>query len=227
MIIYEQIFKKYGLSATQQEIIQLVGEGKTVLEIGSSTGYMTGIFLQNKCRIDVVEKDKKALDKLPKSVRKILNYSIEEERINKLLSRDYDFIILADVLEHLVDPGRALEMLLSIAGNSTKLLISMPNIACWPMRKQLFLDGDFEYQESGILDKTHLHFYTINTLPKFLKETGWKVDNIIGTITKLPFEESINKMPIIGWIYKQFIRQNLVERFKNLSYCHFLVIASK
>ncbi len=227
MIIYEQIFKKHGLSATQQEIIKLVGEGKTILEVGSSAGYMTRIFLQNSCLVDVVEIDRKALEKIPKTVRKILNYSIEDEKLKKMLASDYDFIVLADVLEHLVDPGKALDILYSIAGENTKLLISMPNIASWPMRKQLFFEGDFEYQESGMLDKTHLHFYTIHTLPKLLKERGWEVDNIIGTIARLPFEKSVNKIPIIGWFYRTFIRETLVNNYKNLAYYHFLAIASK
>ena len=227
MIIYEQIFKKYGLSATQQQIVELVGENKVVLEIGSSTGYMTNFFLQNGCRVDVVEKDQKALSKLPKSIRKALNYSIEDEKIKKILAHDYDFIVMADVLEHLVNPSKALKILHSTASFSTKLLISMPNIASWPIRKQMFFKGDFKYQESGVLDKTHLHFYTVNTLPILLKESGWKVGNIIGTITRLPFEETLSRIQIIGWLYKNLIRQNLVNSFKNLSYYHFLTVASK
>lgn len=227
MNIYEQIHEIYGLSATQQEILKLVGEEKIVLEVGSSTGYMTRIFLQNKCIVDVVEKDKKAIVKLPKSTRLVLNYSIEDDRVKKLLSKDYDFIILADVLEHLVDPKKALDILFSIANQETKLLISMPNIASWTVRKQLFFRGDFEYQETGILDKTHLHFYTVNTLPKLLKQSGWKVNKLIGTIIRLPLEGSIDKIPIINRVYQQFIRQNLVEKFKNLSYYHFLVVATK
>ena len=227
MNIYEQIFKKYGLSPTQQEILNIVGQKKVVLEVGSSTGYMTKAFLENGCTVDVVEKNKQVLSKLPKGIRKVLNLSIEEDRIQSLLSKDYDFIIMADVLEHLVKPERALEIVFDIAGDSTKLLLSLPNIASWPMRKQLFFRGDFEYQESGLLDKTHLHFYTVNSLPKLLKECGWKVDKIIGTITRLPLEESINKIPVISLFYRRFIRQNLVEQFKNLSYYHFLVVATK
>lgn len=226
MVIYEEIFKKYGLSATHLQILNIVGEKKVVLEIGSSTGYMTRAFLENGCIVDVVEKDKLSLTKLPKKVRKVLNYSIEDANVKKLLASDYDFIILADVLEHLIEPKKALKVLLDVASSNTKLLISIPNIASWPMRKQLFFKGDFEYQESGLLDRTHLHFYSVNTLPKLLKESGWKVEEIIGTITRLPFEETVKKIPIIGWVYNT-LRDILVKRFKNLSYYHFLIKASK
>lgn len=227
MIIYEEIFKKHGLSKTQKEILKIVGSGKTVLEIGSSTGYMTKFLLERGCIVDVLETDKFAVRKIPKKVRIVLNHSIEDIKIKKKLNKDYDFIIMADVLEHLVNPALALKIIKEISLDRTKLLISMPNIASWVMRKQLFFYGDFEYQDSGLLDKTHLHFYTIKTLPKFLLECGWKVEEIIGTITRLPFEETFLKIPILGWLFKKTIYSILAEKYKNLSYYHFLIVASR
>lgn len=218
MIIYEAIFKKYGLSLTQQKIIKTVGFNKVILEIGSSTGYMTKAFLDNDCTVDVVESNQKAVAKLPKGLRRAFNLSIEDKAIDKAFA-DYDFIIMADVLEHLVDPEQVLKRLLKAASSNTKLLISLPNIACWAMRKLLFFKGDFEYQDSGLLDKTHLHFYTVNTLPKMLSACGWQIDRMIGTITRLPFEGLIGRIPMLyPW---------LVEKYKNLAYYHFLVVASK
>lgn len=219
MSVYEDIFKKYGLSPTQQKIINLVGNRRKVLEVGPSTGYMTRSFLKNDCLVDVLELDKNAYARLPKRVRNAINSSIEDLGIWKLLSKDYDFIIMADVLEHLVDPLKALRVLKRVASSETRLIISLPNIASWPIRKQLLLKGDFEYQESGPLDKTHLHFYTVNSIPKLLSESGWQVEEIIGTITRLPFDVTVSKIPIL---YKR-----LVEKYKNLSYYHFLVIAHK
>jgi len=225
--VYEDIFKKNGFSKTQQKIIQIVGFKKTVLEVGASSGYMTQAFLSNDCIVDCVETDTKAANKIPKKVRKVLNISIEDNSIIKSLSKDYDFVILADVLEHLVDPARALKNIYGISSNNTKLIISMPNIASWVARKQLFFKGDFEYQESGLLDKTHLHFYTIKTLPKFLLENKWKTQELIGTILRLPFEETIRGIPLIGWFFMKFLYKNLAEKYKNLTYYHFLIVASK
>ncbi|OGE64646.1 hypothetical protein A3I48_00600 [Candidatus Daviesbacteria bacterium RIFCSPLOWO2_02_FULL_36_7] len=219
MIVYEEIFKKSGLSPTQQEILKIVGEGKTILEIGSSTGYMTKAFLSNKCIVDVIETDKQAVAKLPKEVRKKFAQSIEDSNICRLLNKDYDYIIMADVLEHLVTPGEVLKRLLKVSSSKTKLLVSLPNVACWMMRKQLFFNGDFQYQDSGLLDRTHLHFYTVKTLPKVLTENGWKVEQVKGTITRLPFERLIKKVPLLYSF--------LVSKYKNLAYYHFLTISSK
>lgn len=227
MIIYEDIFKKYGLSPTQKEILKTVGKDKMVLEIGSSSGYMTKAFLDNDCTVDIVETNKEAVSKIPKRVRKLFNQSIEDEAIYKLLNSGYEYIIMADVLEHLVDPSRVLKKLLKVTHADTKLLISLPNIACWQMRKQLFFKGDFEYQDSGVLDRTHLHFYTYETLPKLLSENGWKIERIIGTVTRLPFEETISRIPILGMILNLLIYKKIVEKYKNLSYYHFLTVAHK
>ena len=226
MNIYEKIFKKHGLSKTQQEIINIVGRQKSVLEIGSSTGYMSKAFLENGCQVDVVETNWQAVKKIPASVRKIFNQSIEDPTLYHKLGK-YEFIVMADVLEHLVDPGQVLRGLLKVASANTKLLLSLPNIACWAMRKQLFFKGEFEYQDSGLLDKTHLHFYTVQTLPKILSQSGWQVEDLRGTITRLPLEGLISKIPIFGWFFKKVLYPKLVEKFKNLSYYHFLVVTSK
>ncbi len=226
MNVYEEIFKKYGLSPTQQKILEIVGQKKTILEIGSSTGYMTRAFLENGCIVDVVETDPEAVVKLPKAVRKIIHSSIEDSSVYSKLG-SYDFIIMADVLEHLVSPEKVLKELSKVALDGTTLLVSLPNVASWVTRKQLFFKGDFEYQESGILDRTHLHFYTVNSLPKVIERNGWKVINAIGTITRLPFEGLINEIPIVRWIFKKSIYALIVHKYRNLAYYHFLVIATK
>lgn len=226
MIIYEQLYKKYGLSSTQQEILKIVGKNKIILEIGSSTGYMTKSFLDNDCTVDIVEENKQAISKIPERIRNALNKSIEDDSIYSLLG-DYDYIIMADVLEHLVNPEQVLRKLLKVASDDTKLIISLPNIACWAMRKQLFFAGDFEYQDSGLLDKTHLHFYTVDTLPKLLSENGWRMEQLIGTITRLPLEGLIGKIPILNFLFKKILYQKIVSKYKNLAYFHFLVVAVK
>lgn len=226
MNIYDTTYRKYGLSQSQQKIIDLVGNNKKILEIGSSTGYMSKFFTENNCQVDVVEIDQEAVNKAKKYAKKVINLSIEDEKVLKEIKNTYDYILLADVLEHLVKPLEVLKRLEKIASKNTQLIISMPNIASWVVRKQLFFRGDFEYTDSGVLDKTHLHFYTPETLKKLLLESGWSVVELIGTITRLPFEAKLMEIPVISNIYKLF-RQKIVERYKNLSYYHFIVVAVK
>lgn len=227
MSIYQKIFLQHGLSPTQQRIIDSVGSGKRVLEIGAATGYMTYEFKKNGCKVDVVEIDKKAAASLKKIADKVIFQSIEDTKVFDSLSSDYEFIVLADVLEHLVDTGRVLQKLKEIAGVNTKLLVSLPNIACWPMRKQLFFKGDFEYQESGLLDKTHLHFYTHNSFPKMLSQFGWEVLGIEGIVVILPFENKIKSIPFLGKSLVNAIKSFLKKNFPNLAIYHMLAVAKK
>lgn len=217
MTVYESIYKTYGLSPSQQKIIDLVGKDKNILEIGSSSGYMTNFFLDNNCSVDVVEIESPALKKVSNKVKKI-NKSIEDNSIVGLLGRDYDFIVMADVIEHLARPEKALENLKKVAGKDTRLIISTPNIACWPARKNLFFKGYFEYQESGILDKNHLHLFTVNSLPKLLGFYGWRVEQIIGSSTRIPLESLIGKIP--------FLKGLIAAQLKNLCFVHFITVAS-
>ncbi len=223
MNVYDQIYKSFGLSPTQQQILNLIQKGQTVLEIGAATGYMTKKLLAKKCIVDTVEFDKKAAQKIPRVRKKIIG-SIENLRVINLLNRDYDYIIMADVVEHLVKPEVTLKKLRKICRNA-RLIISTPNIACWTIRRQLFFGGNFEYTESGILDKTHLHFYTVNTLPKVLASAGWKVERLTGGIIRVPLEQTIRKIPILGRLFDLVLRPLVAEKYKNLCYEHLLVIA--
>jgi 2-polyprenyl-3-methyl-5-hydroxy-6-metoxy-1,4-benzoquinol methylase len=92
---------------------------------------------------------------------------IERESITKITNLKFDALIFSHVLEHLVDPVAVIQKLLPMLKVGGKVIIALPNIANWRERWKLAL-GRFEYTESGIMDKTHLHFYTYNTAAKYL-----------------------------------------------------------
>ena len=80
---------------------------------------------------------------------------------------DFDVVVFADVLEHLVDPQAVLRLLVDLQPEDCLFFISLPNIAnLWVRLNLLF--GRFDYMDRGILDRTHLHFYTYRTMMTFL-----------------------------------------------------------
>ncbi len=89
-----------------------------------------------------------------------------------------DVIVLADVLEHMYDPWRALQNLRELLRPGGIVLASIPNIRNWVVLEQL-IQGDFEYAEAGILDITHLRFFTLNGVRRLFGETGYRVDQIL------------------------------------------------
>lgn len=89
-----------------------------------------------------------------------------------------DVIVLADVLEHMYDPWRALQNLRGLLKPGGIVLASIPNIRNWVVLEQL-IQGDFEYAETGTLDITHLRFFTLNGVRRLFGETGYRLDQIL------------------------------------------------
>ena len=89
--------------------------------------------------------------------------------------QQYDLIVMADVLEHLVDPWTALRQLHAGTSQTCRLLLSVPNARHYKVSMPLLFRGEFRYTDQGIMDRTHLHFFTRNSLEETLRECGWKI----------------------------------------------------
>ena len=85
----------------------------------------------------------------------------------------FDCIVMADVLEHLADPADCLKALLPCMAQGCKLVISIPNVRHWSVVRGL-LEGNWKYEEAGILDKTHLRFFTRQSFEEMLLQNGFK-----------------------------------------------------
>lgn len=219
--IYQRLVDIHGFSAAQKIIISLV-KNSQVLEIGSSAGYMTAEFKKNDCQVDIVEIDKRAAKSAKKFASTVFQGSLEDEKLQQQIIKQYDIIVCADVLEHLVDTEGALKFLKKKLKKDGWILISVPNIACWEMRLKL-LQGNFEYEESGLLDKTHLRFYTYNTFLELLTKLNFKIIRIYPAETRIPLEVSINKIPILGKLIIFLIKPIFTANFPNLSFNHYVV----
>lgn len=85
--------------------------------------------------------------------------------------RSFDVLLFADILEHLLDPLAVLRRFLPYLRDGGEVVVSLPNIANWTIRLQL-LRGRWSYTESGLMDATHLHFYTRATARELLLQAG-------------------------------------------------------
>ena len=88
--------------------------------------------------------------------------------------RKFDVILFADVLEHLPDPLTVLRLYLGFLQPGGRIVVSLPNIACWDRRLAL-LFGRFDYADAGIMDRTHLRFFTFRTAQALLQEADLAV----------------------------------------------------
>jgi len=96
----------------------------------------------------------------------------------------FDLVVLADVLEHLPDPLRVLRSVHSLLNPGARIVISVPNVAHVSVRAQLFF-GRFHYSTRGILDSTHLRFFTRRTVTDLLTDADFSTHQTIASAAPL------------------------------------------
>lgn len=99
---------------------------------------------------------------------------------SELPTRAFDCVFFNDVLEHLVDPAAALEATKSLLTGRGVVVASIPNVRCLDVVKPLVLSGDWTYRDYGLLDRTHLRFFTRRTMLRLFADTGFDVIAIRG-----------------------------------------------
>ena len=155
-------------------IARMIAPGSTVLDLGASTGRL-GLHLREHkgCVVDGVELDPQAaLAALP-NYRKLVRLDLEQATLaGHFPAVTYDRIVCADVLEHLRDPGRVLDQLPPLLAPGGRLVISIPNIGYAGVVAGL-LGAEFQYRPTGLLDTTHLRFFTRKTLLELLARHGF------------------------------------------------------
>ena len=161
------------------KIVQMVGQGKRVLEIGAGPGSITRILRgQAGCRITAVELDSEALPSLRPLCEQVFQRDLNEPCWSDGLAVEggYDVIVAADVLEHLVDPWQALASLKPLLATEGFLVISLPHAGHNAVIAAL-LNGDFRYYEWGLLDRTHIRFFGIKNIENLFSEAGYLIDD--------------------------------------------------
>jgi len=163
------------VSGPHLEALKLIGRNKKVLDVGCSTGYLAQAISQElNGEIDGVEIDPEAAKKAAKYINNVYVGSIEDPVLLKRLNKKYDVLLFMDVLEHVKDPLSVLVNTRRLLADNGYLIASVPNIANWRVRFGLLL-GRFEYQDSGLLDRGHLRFFTLKILKRLLADSGYRI----------------------------------------------------
>lgn len=154
--------------------IATLGANKTILSIGCNTAFLETLLKRKGNKVYGIDIKKEAVT----NARRYLDgaYCLDIQKVKKLpFQKEYfDIILFADVLEHLRDPSAILTFVKQYLNKEGYIVVSLPNVANWSVRLKL-LFGSFNYTEGGILDKTHIHFYTLCTAKKLLSHAGYKI----------------------------------------------------
>ncbi len=165
------------LHSSHRKIIELVGSNKRVLDVGCSKGYLSKALKDKGCYVIGIERDKISAELARSNCDKIIIEDLDYLSILPFENEFFDVIVCADVLEHLKDPAGLISKLKDCLKPGGLFIGSIPNVARLDVRIKLFF-GRFNYAESGIMDKTHLKFYTLATAKKLFSDCGLKLINI-------------------------------------------------
>ncbi len=175
-----------------RRIISLAGsvEGKSVLDVGCARGNL-GRLLKSKGASCVTGTDisDNALLEAKKVLDETYSFDLEEEWPADLKAKNFDLIVMAEVLEHVFDPVKVLKKARGLLKEGGFVIITTPNFMTWTNRIK-FIFGDFRYQDQGMFDFGHIRWFTYSYLKGVLADSGFgiaKEKPIIfpGKLTKL------------------------------------------
>jgi len=179
------------------KVYNMIDPNSSVLDIGCSSGNFGEALIKNKnCTVDGIELDQKDAAEAQKKLRKVYNMNIETGSLDDMKEK-YDYIYLGDVIEHLLNPSQALIRIKGLLKNNGKILFSIPNMAHVSLRLML-LKGDFEYGETGLLDNTHLHFYTLREIERVFQEAGYSISLLDSNEATYPPELIADQLKELG-----------------------------
>jgi 2-polyprenyl-3-methyl-5-hydroxy-6-metoxy-1,4-benzoquinol methylase len=172
--------------STGARIVRMMDKGKRVLELGAGPGSITK-HLKNTCECSIVaiENDVDVIKKLPAYCEKVYNADLNAPDWPAVLESEdkFDVVLAADVLEHLYDPWAVLASMKGLLKEDGYIIVSLPHVghnavlAC-------ILDQDFEYQDWGLLDRTHIRFFAMKNIQSLFNSAKLKIKEAQFVVTQ-------------------------------------------
>ncbi|WP_459500763.1 class I SAM-dependent methyltransferase [Bacillus sp. C1] len=213
--LYEEKSNFY-YDGANPNLLKHVKEGwKEVLDIGCSGGGLGAAIKEKGARVsgidlfaEAVEKAKGKLDHVIQGNIETMDLPYEEEQ--------FDCIIFGDVLEHLFDPWAVLEKVKPYLKSDGVILASIPNISHISVLTSL-LAGNWTYTEHGLLDKTHIRFFTFNEMIRMFLKAGFVIKNVdrvyVDHDNYVPFIEDLYEVCEKHGIKSGFVAETIVYQY--------------
>jgi 2-polyprenyl-3-methyl-5-hydroxy-6-metoxy-1,4-benzoquinol methylase len=212
----------------RMDLLDLIPGGcNHILEIGCGTG-ATGSVLKEKNPNLIywgLEIDEQAARIAETRLDKVFATDIEKMAHDQRSFEDefFDLIIAADVLEHLYDPWRVMHFLWGFIKKDGKILLSLPNTQNIHLIANL-IQGNWTYEKCGLLDATHIRFFTWNEIAKLLLGTGYR---ILKTVSQLQAALDGQLFPLEITISNLVLKNINREEAQKLLTFQYLILAEK
>jgi 2-polyprenyl-3-methyl-5-hydroxy-6-metoxy-1,4-benzoquinol methylase len=154
-------------------MLERVPSGASVLDVGCWSGSVGSFLIEHRnATVDGVEPDARMASLARRHYRDVFVGPLEDFLGQN--QRRYDRVLFLDVLEHLPEPAEPLRRAKELLHPGGRALVSIPNVAHWSLRKELLL-GRWRYEATGLLDRTHLRFFTLESAAELLTDAGWEI----------------------------------------------------
>jgi glycosyltransferase involved in cell wall biosynthesis len=198
---YDVGYKRYAFkedrhSSHAQVIRMIPPRGARILDVGCGPNDLAKFLKKEGNEIVGVDKYVPPPGESPRTMD--IQKDLDED-FTLPFGREFDYILFLDVLEHLKDPARVLAKARDYLKPGGRIIVSLPNVAHWSVRFSLLI-GRFSYGERGILDRTHLHFYTGYSARQLLREANYKV--LSERVTPVPL---LDAFPVFRFFFLRWI----------------------
>ena len=169
---YHTNFDVQNENNSHAAMLRMVGFNKRVLEAGCASGHVSEKLSAQGCTVVGIEIDGSVVEPAKQWLERVIVANFDDVSLWQELEGDlFDAILFGDVLEHLKDPLATLRESLRFLKPSGIVVISVPNIAHADVKIAL-INGQFPYSDDGLLDRTHITFFTKESLLKVVKDAG-------------------------------------------------------
>lgn len=163
-------------------VVQAHGERPQVLDVGCWNGTLGRTLVRDaNAIVDGIERDGEQAQRARENGYRRVDVADLDRGVPPSDGRAYDFLLFGDVLEHLVHPERVLDALTPRLKPGGRVIVSLPNIA-FAANRLTHLLGRWEYKDYGILDRTHLRFFTKHSMVLLIEGAGLRVVRIDGYV---------------------------------------------
>jgi len=194
------LYPEFYYEQPRTEMLKYIPQdAKRILDVGCGYGSFGRLLVEKGLEVWGIEKNETASNIAKKSLTNIITgdlYSV----LSSLPPRHFDCIVFNDVLEHLVDPFAILSTVRQNLSLHGVVVVSVPNVRFASVLYRLMIEKNWRYSEWGVMDKTHLRFFTINSLAEAFDQCGYEIRLIEGINATTHRLVHIVKILSLGWL---------------------------
>jgi len=197
-------------NSAHTKLVEMTGANKRVIDFGCYTGTIAAVLKERGCQVTGIEIDPEAAEKARSVCDDVIVADLDELELAEALGPGaYDVGLFGDVIEHLKNPARLLMQTRELLAPGGYILVSVPNIAHASIRLMM-MRGEFDYDDLGILDDTHLKYFTRKSVSDLLESCGYMVEVMDWTESRVTEESVRSALDPLGMC-------NLEEVLKSLT----------